>query len=557
MIQREEARHHFYICSVEWERVFLYIEIKTNYKHHTDFELCTFRSRTGEDDENVTLLEIRQSIPLKYTVTDEGNYRFEINMSAANGRQFLDNGKWILRAIREDGRKQICYVTTEVAYEFDSLSRIFRYGKSKYAYNVSFSTATKDEEHLWFFLHSFFMKENKDWKRRHYIGEAKTLRGKCNRLGMVTAIFLMNCFYKVVEKCYPKKGKNVLFMSETKDYLWGNLLFIDQRIKERGLDKEFRLSYSFRKAVGIHNSILSWMKTIWTLCKQDYVFVDDYTPLLGFLKLSKRTKLIQVWHAGEGFKAVGYCRFGKTGTPFPAGSSHKQYDYVLTGSKKLVKVFAEVFGIEEEAFLPVGMARLDNFLNEDYIAEFKKGFYAEHPELEHKKIILFAPTYRGAGQRSAYYDYNWLNLAEVYEMCGEEYIFMMKMHPFITEKIEIPKEYRDRIVEFSDFPNINDLYYVTDVLITDYSSNYFEYSLLKKPCVFFTPDRKLYEITRGVHRSVKLSAPGPVCDSFEEMMEVFKNKDFQVEKIEKFVEENFGEYDGHASDRVIDEILMK
>ena len=117
-------------------------------------------------------------------------------------------------------------------------------------------------------------------------------------------------------------------------------------------------------------------------------------PIFGFLNLNKRTKLIQVWHAGVGFKSVGYSRFGKVGTPFPVGSCHKKYDYALISSKKLTEVYAEVFGIEDEAFLPVGMPRLDGFLDKDKISGFRKKFFGVHPTLEGKKIILFAPTFR-------------------------------------------------------------------------------------------------------------------------------------------------------------------
>ena len=132
---------------------------------------------------------------------------------------------------------------------------------------------------------------------------------------------------------------------------------------------------------------------------------------------------------------------------------------------------------------------------------------------------------------------------------------MVKMHPFVHEAIQIPEAYRDRIVDFAKYPNINDLYYVTDLLITDYSSNYFEYSLMKKPVLFFTPDRELYELSRGVHRSVKESAPGKVCDTFKEMMDAMRNEDYEVEKIYQFVEDNFSQYDGKATDKAIQYVL--
>ena len=343
---------------------------------------------------------------------------------------------------------------------------------------------------------------------------------------------------------------------ETKDYLWGNLKAIDDRLHDRGLDKKFNISYSFRKAVGTHMSALSWAKLIFMIAKQDYIFVDDYVPVFGFLNLRKKTKLIQVWHAGVGFKSVGYSRFGKVGTPFPSGSCHKKYDYVLVGSEELVEVYSEVFGIEEEAFLPVGMPRLDGFLDEGRISSFREEFYQTYPKLKGKKLILFAPTFRGGGQQFAHYNYEWLDLKKVYDFCGDEYIFLVKMHPFVHQPIHIPGKYKDRIIDFASYPNINDLYYVTDILITDYSSNYFEYSLMKRPVLFYTPDRELYELSRGVHRSVRESAPGKVCDTFDELMEALENKDYEIEKIYQFVKDNFNNYDGHAADKAIDIILL-
>ena len=294
------------------------------------------------------------------------------------------------------------------------------------------------------------------------------------------------------------------------------------------------------------------------IAMQDVIFVDDYAPVFGFFRLGKKTKLIQVWHAGEGFKSVGYSRFGKDGSPFPMGSCHKQYTHVITGSEHLVDVFREVFGIEKEAFYPVGMPRLDGFLDENRISVFRKDFYERYPELEDKRIILFAPTYRGAEQKEAYYDYDRIDLTRIYEFCkGNNYVFLIKMHPFVKKLISIPEEYSDAVYEFSGYPNINDLYYITDILITDYSSNYFEYALMQRPVIFYTYDREIYELTRGVHRSIRENAPGKVCDTFDELMQALTDGDFEEEKIKKFVEDNFGEYQGNASDRVIDEILLQ
>ena len=267
--------------------------------------------------------------------------------------------------------------------------------------------------------------------------------------------------------------------------------------------------------MGQNNSAANWFRTIRLLARQDVIFVDDYAPVFGFLDLSPHTRLVQVWHAGEGFKSVGYCRFGLSNSPYPTGSCHRKYDYVVTASERHSRLYSEVFGQPMDHMLPLGMARLDGFLDEDVIKEKTDEFYAEHPEVKGKKLILFCPTFRGPVQKKAYFNYEKLDLARIYEFCGDEYIWAFKMHPFVKKKPPIPEEYSDRIIDLTPSKNINDLYYVTDIMITDYSSAYFEYALLQKPVLFYTYDRENYEITRGVHKPILETAPGKVCDTFD------------------------------------------
>lgn len=547
----------FEVTKISWERIFLLLDVQTSYEGEVKFRLESLGKiyRDEEDSSVFADVDIKESVPVKYESKDEKGYHFKLNIAALDDNQFLDNGRWRIVADTKDD-VFVCLLSNEVGYHLDDYSRIFRYGGGKYAYNVSFSTLVEQEKYFWFFINNYFMIKNDHWKKRRYVQEALTVKGKFKRFYMYAAIVLMRGFYQFWSHVFPKHGKNILLMSETKDYLWGNLKAIDERLHDRGLDKQFHISYSFRRAVGTHMSVFSWIKLIFMIAKQDYIFVDDYVPVFGFLNLRKQTKLVQVWHAGVGFKSVGYSRFGKPGTPFPSGSCHKKYDYVLVGAKRLVEVYAEVFGLPENRFLPVGMPRLDGFLDENRIENFKKEFYQEYPKLKDKKIILFAPTFRGKGQKTAYYNYDWLDLKEIYDFCGDEYVFLTKMHPFVDDPIEIPEEYQDRIMDFASYPNINDLYYVTEILITDYSSNYFEYSLMERPILFYTPDREMYELSRGVHRSVKECAPGKVCDTFEEMMDALRNKDYEIEKVYQFVKDNYDEYDGHATDKAIDAILL-
>ena len=72
---------------------------------------------------------------------------------------------------------------------------------------------------------------------------------------------MIRCYYHMLYALTPKNGTRVMIMSETKDVLWGNLKYIDTRIKERNLDQKFKITYSYRSAAGKHQSgkdIFSW-----------------------------------------------------------------------------------------------------------------------------------------------------------------------------------------------------------------------------------------------------------------------------------------------------------
>ncbi len=532
----------FIITELEWERIFLNFVIESDYEGEVTFGFKKHKSKV--------------CIPIEYDKKEGNRYYFSINTVAVYDRTYLDNGRWEVVFIIDEVRRA-CFVTSELAYKFDQLTRIFRYGKNdKYAYTVNFTVYGKGGSDLVMVMRNVFMTRNDEWNKRKHVEEAVSKKGRRYARKYVVLSWIVNIFYKIFYALSGPKGKRVLIMAETKEYLWGNLKAIDERIKERGLDKEYKLTYSFRRAVGNHQSVFSWFKLIYKISKQDIIFVDDFVPVYNFLRLNKNVKLVQVWHAGAGFKAVGYCRFGKNGSPYPVEVCHKAYTHAMTGSKHLVKVFEEVFGIDKESIHPVGMPRLDHFLDEDHIQEIKDKLYAEYPYLKERKVILFAPTYRGTGQKTAHYKYDMLDLQQIYDVCGDEYLFAFKMHPFITELPEIPEEYADRIVDLSEYKHINDLYYISEMLITDYSSNFYEFSLMRKPILFYTYDREVYELTRGVYRSIRSSAPGKVCDTFEELIEAIKTKDFEYEKVEKFVEESFDTLDGHAADRTIDKILL-
>lgn len=347
--------------------------------------------------------------------------------------------------------------------------------------------------------------------------------------------------------------QTILFASEMRPVIAGNLLRIRDRIYERGLGHKFDVRFSFRTLDQVTPEGTAQLAS--DVAAADIILIDDYFPLLNKVTLRDDQKLIQVWHAGSGFKSVGYSRFGNYGSP-RLTDTHRKYTFAICGSTHLVPVYAEVFGIPENAVIPTGLPRIDAFLDPIRSAHVKADFVESYPELVGKKKILFAPTFRGEGAKTAFYDYSRLDFERIYEMCGDEYVFLMRMHHFIAEAPPIPEEYADRILDFSHFPDGNDLLHSVDILITDYSSILYEFSLLERPMLFFAYDKDLYSATRGFHRAYEEMAPGKVCTTMSELIESIEAGDFEEWKIERFREENFDHIDTSSSDRVIDQLIL-
>ncbi|MDT0156399.1 CDP-glycerol glycerophosphotransferase family protein [Microbacterium sp. ARD32] len=356
------------------------------------------------------------------------------------------------------------------------------------------------------------------------------------------------------ERMRKRAGRQtILFASEMRPTLAGNLLSIYERMCERGLDSEFDIRFSFRTLDQVTQEGTAQLAS--ELAAADIILIDDYFPLLNKVTLRHDQKLIQVWHAGSGFKSVGYSRFGNYGSP-RLTDTHRKYTFAICGSTHLVPVYAEVFGIPEDAVIPTGLPRIDSFLDPVRSERVKADFADSYPQLEGRKKILFAPTFRGEGAKSAFYDYSRLDFERIYEMCGDEYVFLMRMHHFVAGAPPIPAEYADRILDFSHFPNGNDLLHSIDILITDYSSILYEFSLLDRPMLFFAYDKDLYSATRGFHRDYDEMAPGKVCNTFDELIQALETADFEEWKVERFREENFDHIDTDSSDRVIDQLIL-
>lgn len=434
-----------------------------------------------EIKENIYLLRQTEEINLKLLSNNE----VCINITNING-EMLNAATWVLITEYSD-----LVVSEDLVERLADKTRNFVYGKERYAYLVNLSIDS--EMHLK--ITTRFMMINHKPKKFYRLAAAQTLLGK---IGILVKRFGVNCcnFYYKTIRLFRRNKKHVLFLTENSDELNSNLKILYKYMKKH--DYIIRV-FAHNKFSEGKKGFITYIKEATVIAISDIIFIDNYTPLLSHLKLAKDVRLVQLWHAGVGFKSVGYARFGLTGSPHPYISCHRNYTDVFVDQEKLIKVYEEVFGCKKEVFKDIGMPRLDGYLDKDRIKEKCESMYKLNPMFKNSKTILFSPTYRGAGSDTAYYDFSLINLEKIYDFCKtNNFIFIIKMHPFIKEKINIDKKYADRIYDYSSI-DINDLIYVSDVMITDYSSCAYEFSLFNRPLIFYRFDKISYEYERPMH----------------------------------------------------------
>ena len=363
--------------------------------------------------------------------------------------------------------------------------------------------------------------------------------------------FLAKIYYKHLSK-KPIVKNQIAFMSGRRDEIGGNPEYVYNLIKDRD-DIEFKF-LMFSDPAG-HRRIKNIVKFLKLYATSKVVIVDDYFRLLNLVTKRDEVKLFQLWHACGAFKTFGFTRLGKKGGPKQTDPNHRMYDYAIVSSKEIAKHYAEGFGLSDENVVATGIPRTDIFMDKEYEKNIQISFYERYPQLKNKKIMLFAPTFRGNGQMSAYYPLDAFDIEKAYEGLGGEYAILIKLHPFCQERFEIPEKYSDFIIDMSEEDELNDLLFVTDLLVTDYSSVIFEASLRDIPMMFYAFDLYDYISSRDFYYDFESFVPGKIVFSENELIACVKNQDFEQEKVNGFKNKFFDDLDGKSSERVAHLIL--
>jgi CDP-ribitol ribitolphosphotransferase len=289
------------------------------------------------------------------------------------------------------------------------------------------------------------------------------------------------------------------------------------------------------------------------------VFLSTANDVFSHIEMRPETKLIQLWHGVGMFKRVGWSTVGKSfGKGVVARKEYDQYrnySYVTIAGEAQAWTFADAFHIPEDSgvIVPVGIARTDLFYRDSYIEGAYNKLYKDVPQAKGKKIILYAPTFRGAVGKAKAPDK--LDIDAFGEALSDEYVLLIKHHSLSHDVPPIPDKWKDFAFDMGARKtlSIERLLAIADICISDYSSVAFEFAIMERPLIFFAYDLEDYLDKRGMYYDYDEITPGPVCKTNEEMIDYIEHIDerFDKQALLDFKHKYVGACDGHATERTI------
>lgn len=314
------------------------------------------------------------------------------------------------------------------------------------------------------------------------------------------------------------------------------------------------LRYSFVSGKEYYDRCLEFLKDAATA---SVIFVNDACNVISAVPIRKETTVVQMWHACGAFKRFGLStadlKFGNSREQAKKFPSYKNLDYVTVSSPEVCWAYAEAMDLEQERekIVPVGVGRTDLFYQPETMENAQASLLRVMPSAQGKKVLLYAPTFRGSTANAILPDK--LDLDAMYQAFAEDYVLLIKHHPFIRSSHPIPEKYAGFAKDVTKEMTIEELLCVSDVCVSDYSSLIFEYSLFDRPMLFFAYDLEDYFDWRGFYYDYETLTPGPIVTTTEALVEQIQNIDqLDLAPVRAFREKFMSSCDGHATERIIE-----
>lgn len=372
-----------------------------------------------------------------------------------------------------------------------------------------------------------------------------------NNIEYILSNIFLHLFYYIFF-FIPINKKKITFASPRNTILEGNIKYIYRALYEKRKDYKYiflfeKYSYSF---LGKIFYLFRLIRGVYHLSTSKVFILDNAYFPVHIIKHKKGTTVIQVWHGGGVFKKFGNdCE--NVGEKTEDKFRHKNYDLCIMGSDFSKKHFATATGTSLDKIIVLGCARTDLFFDDSKLERVKNEFYEKYPNLKNKKIILYAPTFRGRGSNAhceCHLDRDQMEK----ELKDLGYVLLYKPH------LSAVAEYNEEdsfLINLDKDDILNKLMPVCDIFITDYSSSIIEYAILKKPLILYAYDVKEYEKNPGFYQDYEKETIGEKAYTTKEVIKLIKENNFNFDNYDEFINVHYKFLDGKSSQRAADYII--
>ena len=378
-------------------------------------------------------------------------------------------------------------------------------------------------------------------------------RRKVGQILMFRIVFPLG--YKHYIKGKKIKRKKAVFVEVRFDEITDSFRLVYDRMKADGFDVHEQFIENIKP--GKWGYIKRCLRMLEDISDAHYVFLNDACNVTSCIPLRKGTKIYQLWHACGAFKKFGMSTaeliFGDNRKSLEKYPNYGNLSYVTVSSPEVIWAYEEAMNLKDTKtqVVATGVSRTDVFYDQHFIEQSKAAVYSVCPAAENKKIILYAPTFRGRVAKAESPDC--LDIPAMKRALGDEYVLLIKHHPFVKQPPVVPEDCADFAMDVTKSLEIDQLLCASDVCVSDYSSLIFEYSLFERPMIFFAYDLDDYFDWRGFYYNYDELTPGPVVKETEEIIDYIRHLDarFDQAQVHAFKEKFMSSCDGHATDRIM------
>jgi teichoic acid ribitol-phosphate primase len=347
------------------------------------------------------------------------------------------------------------------------------------------------------------------------------------------------------------RPRRVVLATARVSTLDGNLLHLHRAMVRRHPDLEYVLllePYSYGRA-GKLAYLVRLVRGMYLLQTARLFIVDNAYLPVHVAPHRETTTVTQVWHAAGALKRFGL----DTAIPLAEPERtflHRYYDAVVVGGEWTRAPYAAALRTPIERVLALGSPRTDFFFDEAALAAARARVLDAHPELAGRRVVLYAPTFRGrgVGKRAA----PGMDAPRLRAALPADHALVLKTHPNLAPEATATAGYD---VVADPTADINDMLALADILITDYSSSIVEFALLGRPIILLVGDLATYEVDPGLYLDYRTEMIGTQVVDTDGIIEAIASVRFDMSGYPAFIERQLGASRGGASDRFVDHFL--